>query len=188
MARLTACCEQTNAQIARYLITTILTMTISLHPITSTNWVTCIGLRPNPQQQEHGWVAPNVLSLAQAYAERWWNPMAVYNHRTMVGFLMYGCWPSTPIAPEYGRREPGVYHVLRLMIDQQYQGQGYGSAAMQQLLTHLRSLPEARVVEINYDSDNAVAARLYSRLGFRPTGEFDEGEIRARLVLAAPAH
>ena len=158
-------------------------MTISLQPITSTNWATCIELRPTAEQQEHGWVAPNVLSLAQAYAERWWIPTAVYRHQTMVGFILYGCWPSTPIAPEYGRREPSVHHVLRLMIDQRYQGQGYGYAAMQLLITQLRSLPEARVVEINYDADNLVAARLYSRLGFQLTGEVDEGEIRARLVL-----
>jgi diamine N-acetyltransferase len=163
----------------------MMVMTISLQPITSTNWVTCIELRPTPQQQEHGWVSPNVFSLAQAYAERWWIPTGVYRDQTMVGFILYGCWPPTPIAPDYGRREPGVYHVLRLMIDQRYQGQGYGYAAMHRLITQLRSLPEVRAVEVNYDADNLVVTRLFRRLGFEPTGEVDEGEIRARLVLSA---
>lgn len=43
--------------------------------------------------------------------------------------------------------------------------------------------PEARAIELNYDADNSVAARLCTKLGFMPTGEVDEGEIRARLIL-----
>jgi len=158
-------------------------MPISLEPITSTNWVTCIELRPTTYQQERGFVSPNVLSLAQAYAERWWIPTAVYAQQTMVGFILYGCWPAAPIAAEYGRREAGLHHILRMMIDQQYQGQGYGHAAMHTLIAHIRAQPDARAIELNYDVDNSVAARLYARLGFEPTGEVDEGEIRARLVL-----
>ncbi len=158
-------------------------MSVALQPITSANWVTCIELRPTAEQQQHGWVAPNVLSLAQAYAERWWMPTAVYSRQTMVGFILYGCWPTTPIAPEHGRREPGIHHVLRMMIDQNYQGQGYGYAAMHTLITHIRAQPDARAIELNYDVDNSVAERLYARLGFEPTGEVDDGEIRARLVL-----
>jgi diamine N-acetyltransferase len=159
------------------------TLSVSLQPITSTNWVTCIGLRPTPEQEQHGWVSPNVLSLAQAYAEHWWMPTAVYSDQTMIGFILYGCWPTTPIAPEYGPREPGIHHVLRMMIDHHYQGQGYGYAAMHRLITHIREQPEARAIELNYDADNNLAARLYIRLGFEPTGEMDDGEIRARLVL-----
>ena len=64
---------------------------ISLQPITSTNWVTCIELRPTAYQQQRGFVAANVLSLAQAYVERWWIPTAIYAQQTMVGFILYGC-------------------------------------------------------------------------------------------------
>lgn len=156
---------------------------ISLQPITSTNWVTCIELRPTAYQQQRGFVAANVLSLAQAYVDRWWIPTAVYAQQTMVGFILYGCWPAAPIAAEYGQREGGIHHVLRMMIDQHYQGQGYGYAALHRLITHIRAQPDARAIELNYDVDNSVAARLYAQLGFEPTGEVDAGEIRARLVL-----
>jgi diamine N-acetyltransferase len=54
---------------------------------------------------------------------------------------------------------------------------------MHTLIAHIRAQPDARAIELNYDVDNSVAARLYARLGFEPTGEVDEGEIRARLVL-----
>jgi hypothetical protein len=55
----------------------------------------CTGLRPSPEQQERGYVADNVFSLAQAYVEPWWTPLAVYVDETMVGFVMYGRWPES---------------------------------------------------------------------------------------------
>lgn len=129
---------------------------ISLQPITSTNWVTCIELRPTTYQQQRGFVASNVLSLAQAYIDRWWIPTAVYAQQIMVGFILYGCWPAAPITAEYGPRKSGIHHVLRMVVDQRYQGQGYGYAAMHRLITDIRSQPDARAIELNYDVDNSV--------------------------------
>jgi diamine N-acetyltransferase len=158
-------------------------MAVILQPITADNWVLCIRLEPTEDQQRQGFVAPNVLSLAQAYAEPWWIPRAIYADGALVGFVMYGRWPEMPIVPEWGVREAGIYHVVRLMIDHRYQGRGYGRASLEVLLAQIRTQPDARAIEVNYDPANEVAATLYTQLGFQPTGQLDDGEIRARLVI-----
>lgn len=158
-------------------------MSITLQPITSANWMSCINLTPTEAQREHGDVAPNVFSLAQACVERWWRPLAIVADSTVVGFLLYGRWPATAITPYYGWREAGIHHVLRFMIDERYQRQGFGRAAMEQLILRVRRQRNSRAIELNYDPANTAAAALYTRLGFQPTGEIDEGELRARLWL-----
>ena len=162
-------------------------MTISLQPITHLNWITCINLQPTEEQQQRSFVWHNTGSLAQAYAERWWTPLASYADETMVGFLMFGCWPEGPLAPEYGShdppRGPGIYYLARLMIDGRYQGRGYARAALEILIAQLKAQPQAAVLEVSYDLNNEIMAHLCRRLGFEPTGVIDEGEIRARLYL-----
>lgn len=159
-------------------------MTISLRPITADNWVDCIQLSVTEEQQRIGFVAPNVLSLAQAYAEPWWRPLAIYADEAGVGMVMYGRWPERGIPPHHGRHPAGIYCILRLMIDAAQQGQGYGRTAMEALLRRISHESDGEAIEICYDPDNQVAAHLYTSLGFEPTGEVEEGEIVARLSIS----
>jgi len=160
-------------------------MTITLQPITAANWVTCIELAPTEAQQQRQFVATNVLSLAQAYAEPWWVPRAIYAGTTMVGFLLYGRWPAAGVPAHHGSVEPGTDYILRFMVDGRYQGCGYGRAALEALITQLKADPHTWVIDVDYEPENTVAAHLYTSLGFRPTGTIDpmSGEMRARLFI-----
>ncbi len=125
-------------------------------------------------------VAPNVRSMAQAavYAEAW--PRGIAVDGVLVGFLMLYD-PSLTPAPE----EP-KFALWRLMIDKGQQGRGYGAAAVQALITHVRTRPGAETLYLSYvqDSANAAAAeRFYRSLGFTPTGEIDDGELVMSLRL-----
>lgn len=156
---------------------------ITLRPITPDNWVECMNLTPTAEQQALGYVAPNVLSLAQAYAERWWTPLAVYADETMVGFVLYGRWPEGGFSTSLWGDKPksGIDYILRMMIDQRYQGQGYGKAALAALIERIKARPGCRAIELDYDRDNIAAARLYTGCGFQPVAENEDGEILARL-------
>jgi diamine N-acetyltransferase len=157
---------------------------ITLQSITPSNWVECIELTPTPEQQAHSYVAPNVLSLAQAYAEPWWTPLAVYAETTMIGFVLYGRWPESGCAAYWGDKpKPGIDYILRMMIDSRYQGQGYGKAALALLLERIKAQPGCQAIELDYDRANTVAARLYTDYGFQPVEEDEGGEILARLVV-----
>jgi diamine N-acetyltransferase len=159
---------------------------ITLRPITSENWVECVGLSPTAEQTARSYVAPNVLSLAQAYAEPWWVPLAVYADATMVGFMLYGRWPGSGFSALWGDKpKPGIDYILRMMIDGRYQGQGYGKAALAALIERITAQPGCRAIELDYDRANLAAARLYSGCGFQPIDENDDGEVLARLVVNA---
>lgn len=145
---------------------------IELRDLTSDNWRQCIKLKVEPRQER--FVASNIYSLAESKFEPWLVPQAIYHDDAMVGFTMYG-------------RVPGEDHawVMRLMVDQRYQGRGYGRAALLAVIERLRAEPGLREIRISYQPDNERAERLYLSLGFERTGERIEGEVVARLALHA---
>lgn len=161
-------------------------MSITLQPITSDNWTDCIGLSPTAEQVRIGFVAPNSVSLVQAHYEPWWQPYGFYatidGQETMVGFAMAGRWPASDIPPHHADAKPGVDFILRFMIDQRYQGRGYGRAGLQALLAQLQAQPDVQAIEISYDAINPVMAHLCTQAGFQPTGRLVDGEIEARLA------
>jgi diamine N-acetyltransferase len=158
---------------------------ITFQPVTADNFVECIELTPTVDQQARGYVATNVLSLAQAYVERWWIPLAVYEAATIIGFVLYGRWPEGPFAARWGDKpKPGIDYILRIMIDRRYQGQGYGKATLTALIERIKMQPDCLAIELDYDRENTAAARLYTGCGFQLLKENEDGEILARLVIS----
>jgi diamine N-acetyltransferase len=144
-------------------------MVITLRPITQDNWRACLQLSTTEAQRH--FVASVVFSLAQAYVEPWWTPLAIYADEIPVGFVMYRQLPGTDIA-----------WIQRIMIDARYQNKGYGQVAMEAVISRIRQQDSSREIRLSYHPDNSVAAHLYERLGFRPTGERQDGEIVVRLT------
>lgn len=145
---------------------------ISLRDITMVNFHECIGLKVADVQTN--FVASNMYSLAEAKADDVSNPFAIYADDQMVGFVMYDFEP----------KESRGY-ITRLMIDARFQGNGYGRAAMKQVIDRLMAIPDCREIQTSYNPENATAERLYSSLGFAQTGEVDEGETVVRLFANA---
>lgn len=142
---------------------------VRLEKITEQNIYKCIGLQVNDAQEN--FVAPNVYSLAQAwlYGDIA-RPFAIYNDDTMVGFFMGSV-----------DKEKQEYGVWRLMIDKQYQGKGYGRAALRLAVAYLRG-EGAKAIDLSYEPENTGAAALYASEGFVLTGEMDDDEVIARLT------
>ena len=135
----------------------------TLRPLTPANWEECINLRVGDDQQN--FVAPNLYSIAEARIYPECVVLAIYAGETMVGFLMYAL-----------SKEDGRYWLIRFMIDQHYQGRGYGKAALRQLVDEMRRLPGCERIYLSYVPENTGAEALYTSFGFRPTGEIIEGE------------
>jgi diamine N-acetyltransferase len=116
-------------------------------------------------------VAPNAVSIAQAHfaPEAWFR--AIQTDDELVGFLMLYD-PTLVEAPE--ERE---FFLWRLMIDHRHQGKGYGRAAVERLVDHVRSRPGAERLLVSHVQGADRLARFYQSLGFRYTGAEDEGEL-----------
>ncbi len=152
-------------------------MCVTLRPLTRDTWENCIDLTVRDDQTE--FVASNLYSLAEAQFYPGTVCRAIYADETMVGFLMYG--PDAGYAPATERDT--AYAVVRLMIDQAYQGHGYGYAAMQAAIDEIKSHTACRSIYLSFAPENTGAERLYRRLGFLPTGTVADGETVFRLML-----
>ena len=141
-------------------------MRVSLQPVTVENWRTLIELKVR-EDQSH-FVASNLHSIAEAQFgfedEGHWDSymFGVYDGEEPVGFLMYAANPS--------HSEIQVF-IMRLMVDEKFQGRGYGREAMLALLKMLKENKEYHVAAISYAPDNLGAKKLYTSLGFEDNGK-----------------
>ena len=143
-------------------------MKVTLKEIDRENFGRCVKLEVHEDQK--GFVAPNVYSIAQSKVEPECIPQAVYAGEEMVGFVMYG----------YDADER-CYCVGRLMIDGRHQGKGYGRAAMVEAVRRMRERPDCREIALSVEPENVGAQKLYESLGFVKTGEVSHGEEVMRL-------
>jgi diamine N-acetyltransferase len=153
-------------------------MSLELRPVTVKNWNSLIKLKVREDQKN--FVASNLYSIAEAQfgfeEEGHWNlfPYGLYMDDEPVGFAMTGL--------NYSHSHfQGL--ILRLMVDEKFQGQGYGRAAMESILATFRANDCVNVVCITYEPDNDPARKLYASLGFKETGELMENEVVALLRL-----
>ena len=138
--------------------------------------------------EQEGFVAGNDISIIEAYIALTANghafPFGVYADDTPVGFLMVGYdadddWEDAPAIAR------GNYNLWRLMIDQGFQGRGYGREALRLALKFIRTYPcgPAECCWLSYEPENEAARRLYRSFGFAETGETDGEEVIAALRL-----
>jgi diamine N-acetyltransferase len=152
-------------------------MSITLREITSETVGAVTRLSVTPSQQ--GFVASNAVSLAEALFsdEAWYR--AIYDGDELVGFVM--------LADETLRTEPPAepnIGLWRLMIDQRYQGRGFGREAMRLVVDHVRSRPAIRYFYTSYVPGPGGPGPFYLGLGFEPNGEIEDGEV----VVLYPLH
>ena len=73
--------------------------------------------------------------------------------------------------------------IVRLMIGQAHQGQGYGHASLIALLARIRERANPPAIFLSFEPHNTNAEALYRSLGFQPTGRVESGEIVYKLDL-----
>jgi diamine N-acetyltransferase len=136
-------------------------MNITLREITPQNFRECIDLKVADGQEK--FVAPNVMSIAQTKIYPTFNPFAVYHGEEIVGFVMYGFDPDEK-----------HFYLGRLMIDEKYQGKGYGKAATLAVIERMKQIEDCREIYLSFVPENTGAEKLYSSVGFERTGKISE--------------
>ncbi len=121
--------------------------------------------------QQRGYVAPNAVSIAEAY----FNPgawfRAVHAADKPVGFVMLldpdvaGALVRSPISPQ-------SIVLWRLMIDHRHQHKGYGRQTLDLIFAHARANLRARRIISSYVPGEQGPKAFYLRYGFHETGRF----------------
>ena len=122
-------------------------------------------------------VASNAVSLAQAWLYRDNGdvyPLAIYHDDALVGFMMLD---------EDEDNGDDCLILWRIMFPVEHQCKGYGTQAIQKIIDLARASGKYDAMLPDYAPGNVIAEHVYTKLGFRPTGEISEGEIVMKLKL-----
>ena len=137
-------------------------MTITFREITSDNYSQVLNLKITPEQEAAKFVSPVVRSLADAWFYREEGityPKAVYADEDLVGFIMY----------ELDTEEQQVF-IWRFLIDQRYQGKGYGRQTIEAVLAMAKEQAQITKVVADYVDGNEPMKKILLDLGFEETG------------------
>ena len=128
------------------------------------------------REDQKVYIASNADSLktAEEYPEAA-RPFALYADGRMVGFAMFA------FDEEYEDPEDR-YWLWRFMIDRKEQGNGYGRAALEVILSYFRD-QGANIVTLSTKASNERALGLYHQAGFKENGQMNGEEIVLKLVL-----
>ncbi len=140
---------------------------IRLEPVTPDNWRERLEVRPDQEK----FVAPKATILARAWVYRDARSRAfmIYDGETPVGLVMYRDYED-PEENEYS------YDFDQLLIDARYQGRGYGTETVKQILAMMEADGKYDKVTLCYVEGNDDARRLYEKFGFVQTWD-EDGEI-----------
>ena len=151
---------------------------VSLRTLSGSNRQAVEALRVSPGQEQ--FVSSVAESLREAAAEPDGRalPWGVYADDTPVGFVM--------ISDEVGSPDYIPHYLWKLLIDERYQRQGFGTATLDLIVEYFRGRPGVEVLSTSAVEGDGSPIPFYERYGFERTGEvvFDD-EVLLRLKLEA---
>ena len=137
---------------------------IRLSNVTEDNWFEVASLSVKDEQKAFLAPAIGILARGYVYRDSRARVYVIENDDSIVG---------TALVREF-TDEPLGYDLQQFMIDQRYQGRGYGSAALELILEELKKEGRFDHVEVCVKKADAAAIRLYEKHGFSESGYIDE--------------
>ena len=143
---------------------------VSLRDITKETVRTICKLKVADDQNK--FVAPNAVSIAEAYYydTAWFR--AIYADETPVGFIMIEQILDKP-----------EYYLWRMMVADGFQKMGFGHKAMLLLIDYVKTLPNATELLTSCVPGEGSPEGFYNKLGFIRNGKANDGEVELQLKL-----
>lgn len=137
---------------------------IKLADVTEDNWIEAASL--SVREDQKGFLAPAIGILARGYVYRNCGArvFVIENEDVIVGLALVREFTDEPLG----------YDLQQFMIDQRFQGRGYGAAALRLILDELRKEGHFDHVEVCVKIKDTAAVRLYKKSGFVDSGYVDE--------------
>ncbi|EOH88663.1 GNAT family N-acetyltransferase [Enterococcus pallens] len=136
-------------------------MDLVIQPVNEKNWRQVVQLQVQPTQQD--FIESNAQSLLEAAYDYslHWHPLALYDADSLVGFAMIGAL-----------QEKSMW-LDRVMIDQQFQGHGYGRQFIPLLLDYMQKTYDVERVYLSAHEENEKIFAYYEKLGFIDSKKHD---------------
>jgi len=115
------------------------------------------------------WIATIDESLIQASFLDMWNGFVIRVDQKVIGFASYAKYEKT--------MRPSDIKIYKIMIDENYQGRGYGSTLLDLIIKKIRqscSGLSSSHIYIDVHTENIAAKKIYMRKGFREFGQGDD--------------
>ena len=142
---------------------------IRLEDIDAGNWR--IPLSVSKDQEQYVASTTTILARAYAYREQRSRAFVIYDNETPVGMVLY-----------HDEDSLDAYILSEILIDERFQGKGYGTTATKLVLDRMKEDGRYHKVVLCYIEGNDAAKKLYEQFGFVETDR-DEDEIIMELDL-----
>ena len=142
---------------------------IRLEDIDAGNWR--IPLSVSKDQEQYVASTTTILARAYAYREQRSRAFVIYDNETPVGMVLY-----------HDEDSLDAYIFSEILIDERFQGKGYGTTATKLVLDRMKEDGRYHKVVLCYIEGNDAAKKLYEQFGFVETDR-DEDEIIMELDL-----
>lgn len=146
---------------------------VKLTEVTEKNLRGVLNLKVGMDQEN--FVAPNAVSISQAYFEKaaWFR--AIEAEDTFVGFVMLFD-PSLSDKTMTPKEREEMY-LWRFMMDEGAQGKGYGAVALDLIFEHARQRPGLKRILASFVDALGGPGEFYIKYGFTKTGNVPDGEV-----------
>lgn len=151
---------------------------IKLKKIDDDNVIDVIKLSKTLTEEQKKCVAPNEISLAQAYANRhrtW--PRAIYAGKKLVGFVMVALWDEG--VPEEDRP---AYFLWRMMMAKEEQHKGYGRQTLDLIVEKCKK-DGKKTLYASCHHEGKEPYSFYMNYGFIDTGKEMDDEAIIKFVI-----
>ena len=148
---------------------------VSLRLLSESDREAVDALRVAPGQERYvSGVAESLRAAAEYPGARalYW---VIHDDDTPVGFVM--------IADEVEGPDYTPHYLWKLLIDERYQRQGFGTATLDLIVEYFRGRPGVEVLTTSAGQGDGSPIAFYERYGFEQTGEVSDGEVVLRLQL-----
>ena len=151
---------------------------LKLKLVTEKNFDEITKLSDSLSDEQKKCVAPNMVSLAQAYVnkKRAW-PRAIYLGDKPIGFIMLALWDD-----DIPKEDLPAYFLWRFMIAQDYQNKGYGSKVLDMIKEKCYK-NNIKTLYTSCDMQGDQPYQFYMKYGFTDTGIMDDDEQILKLYL-----
>lgn len=142
-------------------------MSLEFKGITPDNWRSINSLEVKEEQK--AFAASNVVILAKAFAYNMHNARvyALYSEDNPIGLIMQR---------DFLYNDSVACVLDQFMIDQDYQGKGFGKMAIKQWISMVKYEVRYDLIMVCYKKENIIAEKIYQDIGFSRRPDEDDGD------------